>query len=103
MANPLVREHAIAEVILRDLDIRWRACPELPLLWRHVVYGFHTALVPYTEDEIRAAVADLVERGLAAAVDAPGGGELPEKGYVITARGRDFLSAHFPWDRLSEF
>jgi len=97
------RLRTIQEVILRDLAIKFEATPEIPLLWRHILYGFSTGVVPYAEDEIRAALADLVERELAAASDEEGLADLPEKGYRITAVGRDFLRARCPWELLDRF
>ena len=103
MSAARFRHRAIQESILRMLDIRFAAVPGLPYLWRHLAYAFATSIVPYTEDEVRVAVADLVERGLARVEDTPGTGELPEKGYTITARGRDFYAANCPWGKLDEF
>jgi len=93
----------IQEAILRDLLIRFQGTPGLPILWRHVVEGFARAIVPYSEEEIRAAMADLVERDLVRDSDEEGLGDLPEKGYRITATGRDFLRARCPWDMLDRF
>jgi len=98
-----LRRQAIQEAILRDLSIRWQVAADLPLLWQHLLYGFETATVPYSEDEIRAALADLVERGLAAVSDVEGVGALPEKGYTATPDGRDFLAARCPWRQLGRF
>ena len=97
------RLRAIQEAILRDLMIRFEGTPGLPLLWRHVVEGFARAIVPYGEEEIRAALADLVERGLVRDSDEEGLGDMPEKGYRITVTGRDFLRARCPWDMLDRF
>ena len=97
------RLRAIQETILHDLAIRFEGTPGLPLLWRHLMYGFSTGTVPYGEDEIRAALADLVERGLVRDSDEEGLGDMPEKGYRITVTGRDFLRARCPWDMLDRF
>lgn len=103
MSRDQNRRRAIQETLLRDLRIRYEAAPGLPLLWAHLLYGFQTATVPYTEEEIRAALADLVERGFATASNEAGAGDLPEKGYVLTADGRDFLDARCPWHLVDRF
>lgn len=98
-----IRRRTIQESILRDLHIRFEASPGLPLLWASLLYGFQHSTVPYTEEEIRASLADLVERGLATSEQTPGLGDLPEWGYRITPQGRDFHRARCPWDLLDKF
>lgn len=93
----------IQEAILRDLAIRFEGTPGEALFWRHIIQGFAQAIVPYAEDEIRSAMTDLVERGLVTVSDEEGLGDLPEKGYRITATGRDFLRARCPWEMLDRF
>ena len=97
------RRRAIQECVLKILAIRYAAVPGLPVLWRHLLKGFITSSVPFLEDEIRSSVADLLERRLVAGQDTPGIGDMPEKGYTVTARGRDFLVRGFPWERLEDF
>jgi hypothetical protein len=93
----------IQEAILRILAICFQGTADLPVLWRHVVEGFARAIVPYSEEEIRAAMTDLVERGLVNVSDEEGLGDMPEKGYRSTPAGRDFLRARCPWDLLDRF
>jgi hypothetical protein len=98
-----LRRRLIQEMILKDLAIRFEVLPGVAILWREILYGFSTAIIPYTEDEIRTALADLVERGLILSSQREGAGILPATGFEITPRGRDFLSAGCPWNRLLEF
>ncbi|MBE3099663.1 MAG: hypothetical protein IMZ44_21310 [Planctomycetes bacterium] len=98
-----IRRRGIQEMILRDLYIRFEAMPGVPLLWHSLLYGFQNSTVPYTEDEIRASLADLCERGLALSEQTPGVSELPECGYRITPDGCDFYVARCPWNLVNRF
>lgn len=103
MSAAAARRRVIQETVLRILRIRFAEIPGVPVLWENLLYGFSTAIVPYNEAEIREAVADLVERGFVRPESVEGAGDLPEVGYHITADGRDFVDARFPWDEIHRF
>jgi len=97
------RRRVIQETVLRILRVRFAEIPCVPALWSNLLYGFSTAIVPFSEAEIREAVADLVERGFVRGETLEGTGELPDVGYHITADGRDFVDARFPWGEVHKF
>jgi len=65
--------------------------------------GLSRGKVRHAKQEIDAAIADIVERGLATVQDADDVDPMPDKLLKITPRGRDFVNRGCPWDRLEEF
>jgi hypothetical protein len=103
MDRAIRRKRTVREAILRLLCIIWDDNPDVFVLAGKIMEGFSTGTVPYTEGEITAAIVDLVDRGLAECRNIPSDGEMPEKGYRATARGRDFYGHQFPWEFIDAF
>lgn len=102
--NPaVVRSRAIREAILRLLNNVFMGCPDVGCLASHIYEGFTTGRVRYTQTEIDAELADLVDDRLISVENAPGVEAIPDKLYKATSRGRDFVRARFPWDRVDEY
>lgn len=92
------------EDILLTLQAIWTANPGIGLQAGQLYEGLAAGSeVPPSDEEARAAVADLVERELAESVPSKMPSEVPQKCYRITAKGRDFASHKFPWNYLDAF
>ncbi len=96
------RRRLLMETILQSVQAVWEANPGVCLLIGHIYRGLANSSVPPSEDEGRAAVAELTERGLIDVQDSPVG-DMPGKCYRISQRGRDFVSHGYPWDLVDEF
>ena len=97
------RRRTIMEDILHSLHITWQANPGCGIRAGQLGAGMAASMVPPGDDELRAAVADLVERQLIEAVSTEDPGLVPGKVYRITPRGRDFVQHRFPWDLVDSF
>lgn len=100
-ASATIRSRHLRGVILRILVFASRAIEGLGYADTDILEGFRRSTqISASNAELREALADLVETGLAARRwDA----ELGTQYYTATARGRDFGRAGMPWDRIDEF
>ena len=102
MTNPTtqqLRVQTIRESILRNVNRTNLALPGVVVAPRHLYEGFTNCQVPIPREDVNVELAWLVGERLLATGKLVGGGV----GYVITNRGRNFVDAEFPWDKLDEF
>ena len=99
----IVRSRTVRMSILRIVNVMFDGNPDVAISFDLVCQGLMTGMVPYSEEEIVAALSDLAERGLIEIVNLPTSGRMPEKGYHSTPRGRDFQAHRFPWDLVDAF
>lgn len=89
--------------ILQVLKVTFDAAGNDCVLAGHIFEGLGRSAVPPTDEDARAALADLVQRELVEAVNSPVPSDVPQKGYKILPRGRDFVDHNYPWDLLDEY
>lgn len=99
-----LRERLIRQSILTIVNIVWHGNSDVAILDEHIFQGLSTGQSPYMDEEIMAALADLVERRLITVENVPASGRrMPAKGYRSTPRSRDFERGNFPWELLDDF
>jgi len=104
ISEPTARSRSIRETILRILANAYGANPTVCILADHLYRGFSASVLQFGRAEIDCELVDLIEDGLIAGQDAPGGvGPVAAKCYKTTSRGRDFFRAGCPWDKIDEF
>ena len=92
------------ETILLSLAAIYDADPGVRLTAEQLFRGMASSSVPPTDEESRAALAELIDRRLAAAEDdSLPMGLVPQKVYRITTDGLDFKRHRFPWDLVDRF
>ncbi len=99
----ILRSRTIRESILRQLYNVFRANPDVGCLANHFFEGLSTGLIQHSQAEIEVEFAELRDDGLITIENSPGVGAMPEKLLRITARGRDFTRARFPWMKVDQF
>jgi len=62
--------------------------------------AFSVRREPVREPELRDGLLDLADRGL---LEKKWDEQIRDDFYSITSRGRDFVRANYPWDRIDEF
>jgi hypothetical protein len=93
------RRRTIDEAILGTLYAAFEGGNEKGVFHSLIVAGFAPSRLSYSEDEIQREVIELLDRRLIEIGPDCG----LEKAYLLTARGRDFIRAKFPWAKVDEF
>ena len=100
----IIRSRTIREALLRTLNAAYHGSPDVHVPAEQIYTGFARSRVPYAREEIDAEIVDLIDRGMIDSTPLTHSiGPMPERGFRITARGRDFCRAGFPWMKLDEY
>ena len=70
------------------------------LTWSQIRNGFARQTVQITDSELRRALNDMVDDAL---IVRQWDGDLCQDMFRIASRGRDFVAAGLPWDKIDEF
>ena len=94
---------SIREAILRLVYNTFQANPDVRVLARHVYEMAMCQRIQILREEIDAELVYLVDIRMIDVANVPGMGPVPEKGYRLVPRGRDFYMAGCPWAKVDEF
>jgi hypothetical protein len=94
---------ALEAQILAMLVSVWAVGAAMRMDLSQIAMALAKGSVPPTENQTRLALADLLDRGLIARQDAAEYSRDGQPTYGPTAKGRDFDSHGYPWDKVDSF
>lgn len=95
------RRRTIRRHILRMLRAAHVGNPDVGIEFAEICKAFTGGQTNYDREEIQAELIDLLDDGLIKSKPSPF--DAMVRIYEISSRGRDFLDADCPWDRIDEF
>ena len=98
--SDIARSRWVREIVLRMLVAVDGAGMGLGLTWPQVRAGFSRRQQEAPDSELRRALNDLVDDAL---IVRQWDGDLCQDMFRIASRGRDFVAAGLPWDKIDEF
>lgn len=100
----VMRSRSIRQAILSLLEAVFMGSPIIAVRAREIYNGFLTGAVQFDRSEVDGEIADLVaQEMIEAKLIRPSMEAMPETAYKITAAGRDFVRAGFPWAEIDKF
>lgn len=99
----VIRSRNIRAVILRLLASVFEACPDVATTIQQVYAGFSSGKMPIDRGEIDSELIVMLQDDWILETTVKTFGPMPEKAFLLTRRGRDFLLAEMPWMKVDEY